>query len=108
MVESTIEKCHRRSDKRRNIGRMMMTRTTARALEAASQTTVPTKKETTESLWLRLLRRWGTIVVIALTAIGFSFASPYFFNVSNFNNILFSMIVSCLVSIGLTFVVVGG
>lgn len=35
-------------------------------------------------------------------------ASPYFLTVSNLNNILFSMIVSCLVSVGLTFVVVGG
>jgi len=61
-----------------------------------------------EALWIRLLRQWGTIAVIVLTGIGFSLASPYFFAVSNFNNILFSMIVSCLVSVGLTFVVVGG
>jgi ribose/xylose/arabinose/galactoside ABC-type transport system permease subunit len=85
-----------------------MTRTTAPALDVAANTTMPTKEETDEAIWLRLLRRWGTIGVIVLTAIGFSFASPYFLNVSNFNNILFSMIVSCLVSIGLTFVVVGG
>ena len=61
-----------------------------------------------EALWIRVLRQWGTIAVIALTAIGFSLASPYFLTVSNLNNILFSMIVSCLVSVGLTFVVVGG
>ncbi len=61
-----------------------------------------------EALWLRLLRRWGTIAVIVLTAIGFSFATPYFLTFSNFNNILFSMIVPCLVSIGLTYVVIAG
>jgi ribose/xylose/arabinose/galactoside ABC-type transport system permease subunit len=57
---------------------------------------------------MRLLRRWGTIIVIVLTAIGFSFASPYFAAISNANNILFSMIVSALVSMGLTWVVVAG
>lgn len=62
----------------------------------------------TESLGLRLLRRWGTIAIIVLVGVGFSVSSPWFFTVSNFNNILFSMIVSCLVSVGLTFVVVGG
>lgn len=60
------------------------------------------------SFLVRFLRRWGTIIVIVATAIGFAFASPWFFTVSNLNNILFSMIVSCLVSVGLTFVVVGG
>jgi ribose transport system permease protein len=63
---------------------------------------------TAEPLWLRLLRRWGTISVIVLTAIGFGFASPWFFTLSNLNNILFSMIVSALVSMGLTFVVMAG
>jgi ribose transport system permease protein len=57
---------------------------------------------------VNFLRRWGTIVVIVATCIGFALASPWFFTLSNFNNILFSMIVSCLVSVGLTFVVVGG
>lgn len=57
---------------------------------------------------LGFLRRWGTIAVIIVTCIGFSLASPWFLTASNFNNILFSMIVSCLVSVGLTFVVVGG
>lgn len=57
---------------------------------------------------MRLLRRWGTIIVILVTAVGFSFASPYFATVSNGNNVLFSMIVSALVSMGLTWVVVAG
>lgn len=57
---------------------------------------------------VNFLRRWGTIVVIVATGIGFALASPWFLTLSNFNNILFSMIVSCLVSVGLTFVVVGG
>ena len=61
-----------------------------------------------ESLLIRVLRRWGTIAVIVLVAIGFSFASPWFLTFSNFNNILFSMIVSCLVSMGLTYVVIAG
>src|SRR5690349_14355907 len=61
-----------------------------------------------ESTMIRLLRRWGTIVVVLLTAIGFAIASPYFATVSNANNILFSMIVSALVSMGLTWVVVAG
>jgi len=65
-------------------------------------------KEKTSPFLVEFLRRWGTIVVILLTALGFALSSPYFFTVSNFNNILFSMIVSCLVSTGLTFVVVGG
>jgi ribose transport system permease protein len=65
-------------------------------------------KDGGESLLLRLLRQWGTIVVILLTAVGFSLSSEYFFSFSTLNNILFSMIVSCLVSIGLTFVVIAG
>lgn len=61
-----------------------------------------------ESMLVRFLRRWGTIIVIVLTAVGFAFASPYFLSFSNFNNILFSMLVSCLVSMGLTWVVMAG
>jgi ribose/xylose/arabinose/galactoside ABC-type transport system permease subunit len=57
---------------------------------------------------MRLLRRWGTIIVILLTAVGFALASPYFATLSNGNNILFSMIVSALVSMGLTWVVMAG
>ena len=57
---------------------------------------------------LRLLRRWGTIIVLLATAIGFALASPYFATLSNANNILFSMIVSALVSMGLTWVVMAG
>lgn len=57
---------------------------------------------------LSFLRRWGTIAVIILTCAGFALASPWFLTLSNFNNILFSMIISCLVSVGLTFVVIGG
>jgi ribose/xylose/arabinose/galactoside ABC-type transport system permease subunit len=57
---------------------------------------------------IRILRHWGTIIVIALVAIGFSVASPYFATLSNLDNILFSMIVSTLVALGLTFVVVAG
>ena len=62
----------------------------------------------TDSPLLRLLRRWGTIIVILATAVGFAFASPYFATLSNGNNILFSMIVSALVSMGLTWVVMAG
>jgi ribose/xylose/arabinose/galactoside ABC-type transport system permease subunit len=61
-----------------------------------------------EVWWVSLLRTWGTILVILLTAAGFAFASRYFLAFSNANNILFSMIVSALVSMGLTFVVVVG
>jgi ribose transport system permease protein len=57
---------------------------------------------------LHLLRRWGTIIVIVLVGLLFCRLSPYFPTVSNFNNILFSMIVSALVSMGLTFVVAAG
>lgn len=64
--------------------------------------------ELNESAIVRLLRYWGTIIVIILVGIGFSFASPYYGTISNFDNILFSMIVSALVSIGLTYVVVVG
>ena len=71
-----------------------------------SATSAPSERR--EPLWVRFLRRWGTIVVIVLTAAGFSFFSEWFFTVSNFNNILFSMIVSCLVSMGLTYVVIAG
>ena len=55
-----------------------------------------------------ILRKWGTVIVIALTALAFSIASEYFLSFSNLNNILFSMIVSAMVSMGLTFVVVVG
>ena len=61
-----------------------------------------------ESRLVSFLRRWGTILVIIATGLGFSLASEWFFTFSNLNNILFSMIVSCLVSMGLTFVVVVG
>jgi ribose transport system permease protein len=57
---------------------------------------------------LTFLRRWGTIIVIILAGVGFALASPYFATVSNLNNVLFSMIVSALVSMGLTWVVVSG
>lgn len=57
---------------------------------------------------IRLLRYWGTIIVIVLVGIGFAFASPYFATISNLNNILFSMIVAALVAIGLTYVIVAG
>lgn len=57
---------------------------------------------------MRFLRRWGTIIVIVLAGLGFAFASPYFATVSNLNNVLFSMIVSALVSMGLTWVVMAG
>jgi ribose/xylose/arabinose/galactoside ABC-type transport system permease subunit len=61
-----------------------------------------------EIWWVRFLRQWGTILVIILTGVAFSLASPWFLSFSNLNNILFSMIVSCMVSMGLTFVVVVG
>jgi ribose transport system permease protein len=61
-----------------------------------------------QAWWVDLLRRWGTILVIVLIGGAFSLASPWFLSFSNFNNILFSMIVSCMVSMGLTFVVVVG
>lgn len=57
---------------------------------------------------LQFLRRWGTIIVIVLVGLLFSKLSPYFPTISNLNNILFSMIVSALVSMGLTFVVAAG
>nr|WP_272209784.1 hypothetical protein [Marinicella sp. W31]MDC2875613.1 hypothetical protein [Marinicella sp. W31] len=64
-----------------------------------------TRGETTA---IRILRQWGTIIVLVLAAAGFAVASPYFATVSNLNNILFSMIVSALVSLGLTWVVIAG
>lgn len=80
---------------------------------AASQAKTQTGKSDSasarkESLLIRVLRRWGTIIVIVLTAIGFAFASEWFLTFSNFNNILFSMLVSALVSMGLTWVVMAG
>ncbi len=80
--------------------------------DAAASTSATTGKlqaaRRDESPAMRLLRRWGTIVVLVLTGIGFAFASPYFAAISNANNILFSMIVSALVSMGLTWVVMAG
>jgi len=64
--------------------------------------------EKRDPLWVRFLRTWGTILVILITGIGFGLSSEWFFTFSNFNNILFSMIVSCLVSMGLTYVVIAG
>lgn len=80
----------------------------ADASAQASAAAEPIKSAVAESIWLRVLRKWGTIIVIVLTGLGFSLESEYFFAFSTLNNILFSMIVSCLVSIGLTFVVVAG
>ncbi|WP_428030020.1 ABC transporter permease [Ancylobacter sp.] len=57
---------------------------------------------------VRFLRVWGTILVILLVVVAFSFASPYFLTVSNINNILFSMFTCALLSMGLTFVVAAG
>lgn len=79
------------------------TAATGEAPAKAAQTA--TRKE---SLTIRFLRRWGTILVILLTGAGFSFASEWFLTLSNFNNVLFSMLVSCLVSMGLTWVVMAG
>ena len=78
------------------------------AAEATGTASRPATERTGESVAMRLLRRWGTIIVIILTGIGFAFASPYFATISNGNNVLFSMIVSALVSMGLTWVVVAG
>src|SRR5579872_4627646 len=83
-----------------------MTEMTAATTGTASSTA--SSAAPAEKLWLRLLRRWGTITVIVLTAIGFGIASPWFLTFSNLNNILFSMIVSALVAMGLTFVVMAG
>jgi ribose transport system permease protein len=83
-----------------------MTEITAVTTETRSSTV--SSAAPVEKLWLRLLRRWGTITVIVLTAIGFGIASPWFLTLSNLNNILFSMIVSALVAMGLTFVVMAG
>lgn len=80
-----------------------MTATTTETRSTTGSSSVPVEK-----FWLRLLRRWGTIAVIVLTAIGFGLASPWFLTLSNLNNILFSMIVSALVAMGLTFVVMAG
>jgi ribose transport system permease protein len=83
-----------------------MAETTVGSKAAPSNATRP--QDWGGPLHIRLLRRWGTIAVIALTAIGFSFASPFFLTFSNLNNVLFSMIVSSLVSMGLTYVVIAG
>ena len=83
----------------------MANATTAAQAAPPSSASAPARQE---SLLIRILRRWGTIFVIILTAIGFSFASEYFLTFSNFNNVLFSMLVSCLVSMGLTWVVMAG
>ncbi|QTG16934.1 ABC transporter permease (plasmid) [Agrobacterium tumefaciens] len=64
--------------------------------------------ETGAGAILNFLRRWGTILVIILFGAFFTLMSPYFGTVSNFNNILFSMIVSALLSMGLTYVVAAG
>ncbi|SHO66526.1 ribose transport system permease protein [Pseudoxanthobacter soli DSM 19599] len=80
-------------------------------MQPASTNTAPKALATAPSqndrsgVMLTLLRRWGTIIVIVLVGVLFAVLSPYFGTVSNFNNILFSMIVSALVSMGLTFVV---
>lgn len=57
---------------------------------------------------LGFLRKWGTILVIVAVGILFSVLSPFFGTLSNFNNIMFSMIVSALLSMGLTYVVAAG
>ena len=36
------------------------------------------KQSAKEAVLVKILRIWGTIIVIAVTAVAFSFASPYF------------------------------
>ena len=78
------------------------------AAKGVATTATVTASGPKESALISFLRRWGTILVIIATGIGFSLSSEWFFTFSNLNNILFSMIVSCLVSMGLTYVVVVG
>nr|WP_314256838.1 ABC transporter permease [uncultured Devosia sp.] len=54
---------------------------------------------------MAIAKKWGTVAVIVAVGVLFSLLSPYFLTVSSFNNILFSMVVSCLVAIGLTYVI---
>jgi ribose transport system permease protein len=75
---------------------------------AVSRARTDTETKTIGSSILGFLRRWGTILVIIAVGVFFSLMSPYFGTVSNFNNILFSMIVSALLSMGLTYVVAAG
>jgi ribose transport system permease protein len=85
----------------------MMTTATTTSAPATSPSTSQVGRPK-ESRLVSFLRRWGTILVIIATGAGFSLASEWFLTFSNLNNVLFSMIVSCLVSMGLTYVVVVG
>jgi ribose transport system permease protein len=85
-----------------------MTTTTATETTAQVGKSTPVAAGPKESALVSILRKWGTIFVILLTGAAFSMTSEYFFAYSNINNILFSMIVSAMVSVGLTYVVVVG
>jgi ribose transport system permease protein len=79
---------------------------------SSTNTSAATTNRTAQSgsghFLLGVLRNWGTLLVIAAVGVMFALVSPYFGTISNFNNILFSMIVSALVSMGLTYVVSAG
>ena len=54
------------------------------------------------------LRRWGTIGAMVVVCAGFSIATPYFLTISNATNVVFTMVTSALVALGLTYVVIAG
>ncbi len=54
------------------------------------------------------LRKWSTIAAMLAVCAGFSLATPYFLTISNVTNVVFTMVTSALVSLGLTYVVIAG
>lgn len=54
------------------------------------------------------VRKWSTIVAMLVVCAGFSAATPYFLTASNVTNVVFTMVTSALVSLGLTYVVIAG
>ncbi|MGH7118821.1 MAG: ABC transporter permease [Acetobacteraceae bacterium] len=59
-------------------------------------------------LMMAALRKWSTIVAMLIVCAGLSLATPYFLTASNVTNVIFTMVTSALVSLGLTYVVIAG
>lgn len=79
---------------------------------AAETPAIVTNKNSRDQDWLRvmsrMLRKWGTIIAMVLVGVGFTLATPYFLTISNITNVIFGMVTSALVALGLTYVVIAG
>jgi len=59
-------------------------------------------------LGLRILAKYGTVIVLVIMVVGFSIGSPYFLNTSNAIDVLNSGSITAVIAAGLTIVLVAG